>query len=200
MLPGVVRLDSDFTPDQLSGDLWAGYPVVHIASHFKFKPGNEADSFVLLGSERKLTLADIQDGDYPLTEVDLLTLSACETAYGARDAHGREIESFGVLAQQQGAKAVLATLWPVADSSTAEFMAAFYRRRQQGMNKAEALRRTQVAFLRGEGRPSMGLGGNSEGRGVVLADSAEDSGPSAAVRSYAHPYYWAPFILMGNYL
>ena len=199
VLPGVVRIDSEFTPEQFSGDLRAGYPVVHIASHFKFQPGNEADSFVLLGSERKLTLADIQDGDYPLTEVDLLTLSACETAYGGRDAHGREIESFGVLAQQQGAKAVLATLWPVADSSTAEFMAAFYRRRQQGMSKAEALRRTQVAFLRGEGRLSMGLGGNSEGRGALLADSAEDSATSAAVRSYAHPYYWAPFILMGNY-
>jgi len=200
VLPGVVRLDSDFTPDQLSIDLWAGYPVVHIASHFKFQPGNEADSFLLLGANQKLTLADIQDGDYPLSEVDLLTLSACETAYGGRDAHGREIESFGVLAQQQGAKAVLATLWPVADSSTAEFMATFYRRRQQGMTKAEALRQTQLGFLRGDGRPSTGLSGNTEGRGAVPAGPAEGGRRSATVRSYAHPYYWAPFILMGNYL
>ena len=81
---------------------------------------------------------------------------------------GREIEGFGVIAQQQGAKAVLATLWPVADQSTAALMADMYRRRQGlSLSKIEALRQAQLALQ--------------------------------AQPKYAHPYYWAPFILMGNW-
>ena len=101
--------------------------------------------------------------------MDLLTLSACDTGLGGgRDERGREIEGFGVIAQQQGAKAVLATLWPVADQSTAVLMADMYRRRQtQNLTKIEALRQAQIAL---QSQPK-----------------------------YAHPYYWAPFILMGNW-
>jgi CHAT domain-containing protein/Tfp pilus assembly protein PilF len=199
VLPGVIRLNDDFSPNQLSADLRTGYEVVHIASHFKFQPGDETDSFLLLGADQKLTLADIQDGDYPLAGVDLLTLSACETAFGGRDAHGREIESLGVLAQKQGARAVLATLWSVDDSSTAEFMFSFYKLKQQGMTKAEALRLTQAAFMRGEGIQENVPEGSTEDRGAVNVDKTEGS-LSTAARTYTHPYYWAPFILMGNSL
>ena len=101
--------------------------------------------------------------------VDLLTLSACETAMGGATADGREIEGFGWLAQRQGAKSVLATLWSVADDSTGEFMSELYRLRQQEhINKAAALQRAQIGFI----------------------ESSD----------YAHPFYWAPFILMGNWL
>jgi CHAT domain-containing protein len=87
---------------------------------------------------------------------------------GGRDAQGREIEGFGVIAQQQGAKAVLATLWAVADESTSVLMADMYRQRQQhGLSKIGALQQAQRAML------------NST--------------------RYAHPFYWAPFILMGNW-
>jgi hypothetical protein len=56
-------------------------------------------------------------------------------------------EGFGVIAKQQGAKAVLATLWPVADQSTAILMADMYRRRQQSQStKIEALRQAQVSL------------------------------------------------------
>ena len=73
-----------------------------------------------------------------------------------------------ILAQQQGAKAVLATLWPVADESTAKLMAEMYRRRQdQHQTKIESLRQAQLSLL--------------------------------AQSRYAHPFYWAPFILMGNW-
>jgi CHAT domain-containing protein len=48
-----------------------------------------------------------------------LTLSACDTATGRADAKGKEVESFGMLAQARGAEAVMATLWPVYDDSTA---------------------------------------------------------------------------------
>ncbi len=47
--------------------------------------------------------------------VDLLTLSACQTA-GEVGSDGKEVESFATLAQNAGASSVMATLWPIADS------------------------------------------------------------------------------------
>src|SRR5437773_2647059 len=66
--------------------------------------------------------------------------------------NGVEVESFGLLAQRQGAEAVMATLWPVADVSTPLLMREFYSQREThaGMVKAEALQRAQLALLYGE--------------------------------------------------
>lgn len=182
ILPGDIYLDQDFTRSRLHGVLDQDYSVVHISSHFKFIPGNESQSFLVLGNGQQLSLADIRTGGWQFNAVDLLTLSACETGLGGgKDGNGREIEGFGVLAQRQGAKGVLATLWSVADQSTAKFMREFYRYRQDGhLTKAEALRRSQLAFINGES--------NKSASSIVPA------------RPYAHPYYWAPFILMGNWL
>jgi CHAT domain-containing protein len=86
------------------------------------------------------------------------------------ESDGDEVDSLGSLAQLQGAKAVIATLWNVEDQSTQTLMREFYgiRETHPGMPKAEALRQAQVALLKGESR-------------------------------YNHPYYWAPFILIGNW-
>jgi CHAT domain-containing protein len=81
--------------------------------------------------------------------------------------NGREFEGFAALVQQRGVKAVIASLWPVADESTAPLMTAFYRARQSGGSKAAALQAAQLSLLRGP---------------------------------YAHPYHWAPFVLLGNWL
>ena len=98
-------------------------------------------NFLLLGDGNKLTLEDIRLGDFGFYDVDLLTLSACQTAVGDQAQNGREIEGLGALAQNQGAGAVLATLWSVADQSTALFMTRFYSiHEQQSVTKAEALR------------------------------------------------------------
>jgi len=125
--------------------------------------------------------------------VDLLTLSACSTGLGdVRIANGNEVEGFGVLAQREGAKAVIASLWAVADESTGLLMREFYRIRQSdaSLTKVEALRRAQVRLLSGRIKP----GGLTEERGVRVA------GQEARARDYRHPYYWAPFFLMGNWL
>lgn len=175
-LPGELWFDEQFTADRLLDVLDKRPPVLHIASHFVFRPGAEANSFLLLGDGTRLSLADLKR--YRFRDVDLITLSACETAVGGgKDVNGREIEGFGALAQRQGAKGVLATLWPVADHSTGQFMQTFYRIREAeaGISKAEALRRAQVEFIRGT--PSA-------------------SGDGGALR---HPFFWAPFILMGNW-
>ncbi|MDD4946544.1 MAG: CHAT domain-containing protein [Gallionella sp.] len=191
-IPGTVKLDGDFTASSLKTGLEGEPPVVHLASHFVFKPGNETDSFLLLGDGSRLSLQAIKEG-YEFRNVDLLTLSACETAVGGgRDANGREVEGFAVQAQKQGAKGVIATLWPVADQSTGQFMQLFYGFRQHGMTKALAMQQAQRAFI--EGRVSAALAEVS--RGPVRAGSP----PATAATTTDHPYYWAPFILMGNWL
>ena len=168
-MPGEVHLDEAFTAQRLQDVSQRKFPVLHLASHFRFSPGTEVNSFLLLGDGQQLTLGDIRTQNFRFDQVDLLTLSACDTGLGGgRDAQGREIEGFGVIAQQQGAKAVLATLWPVADQSTALLMADLYKRRQsQRLTKIEALRQAQLGLM--------------------------------AQPRYAHPFYWAPFILMGNW-
>jgi CHAT domain-containing protein len=83
----------------------------------------------------------------------MLTLSACETAIGEAAADGREIESFAALAQQQGVRSVLATLWAVPDLSTSIIVARFYAHLAHGPDsftaRAEALRDAQLLLLRG---------------------------------------------------
>jgi CHAT domain-containing protein len=200
-LPGQRQLDAEFTEARLRAGLRR--PVVHIASHFSLNPGNESLSFLLLGTER-LTLDRIR-ALYDFGQLDLLTLSACNTAVGGQSARGQEVEGLGTLAQKQGAKSVIATLWPVADASTGAFMAHFYRlRQQQHLSKAEALRQTQLAFLGAPPLPASTDQAAVRGRPVRLGGSVDTSTAPAfnpdPDHPYAHPYYWAPFILMGNWL
>jgi CHAT domain-containing protein len=180
-------------------------PVVHIASHFRFLPGSD-QSFLLLGDGGNLTLGQVRTEALPYEAVDLLTLSACETAVGGgHNEYGVEVEGLGVLAQQQGARAVLATLWAVADASTGQLMQQFYRLRQDGqVNKAEALRRAQLVLLNGAAAPTAATPAASAdaARGASRPSTGTDAPPfeSDPKRPYAHPYFWAPFILMGNWL
>jgi CHAT domain-containing protein len=96
-------------------------------------------------------------------------------------------------AQLKGAKAVISTLWPVNDASTGLLMGDFYKRWAEGagkVTKVEALRKAQLDLLLG---PATATGGGS-GRGSAVENAAPNL-PSG----YAHPYYWAPFVLMGNW-
>jgi CHAT domain-containing protein len=192
-IPGEILLDEKFSARAMQQSLQKGYPLLHIASHFVFRPGTEATSYLLLGDGDRLTLKRIRDEKYDFRRVDLLTLSACETGLSSSsDAQGQEVEGLAVLVQRQGAKGVIATLWPVADASTALFMQHMYRLREQNLTKAEALRQAQIALIRGQAVAS----GSDAQRGAVRTDTQ----PAASGATYAHPYFWAPFILMGNWL
>jgi CHAT domain-containing protein len=201
ILAGKVLLDGAFNESSLRDGLDQSYPIIHIASHFQFTPGSMDDSFLLLGDGSHMTLAQIKTR-LNFNSVDLLTLSACETALGDDSVahHGIEVEGLGAIAQQAGAKAVLATLWPVADSSTALLMRALYKaHKQDHLTKADALRQAQLTLLRGLEQADPAA---KNERGLTRVNTAQSGGsfkvdPKAP---FAHPYYWAPFILMGNWL
>lgn len=199
VMAGEIRLDSEFTQQSLAETLRKRYAVVHISSHFRFQAGNETQSFLLLGDGGHLSLAELKTAANMFGGVQLLTLSACNTGMG----DGAEVEGFGTLAQRQGAKAVIASLWPVADASTSLLMQRFYRIRESspGMTKLEALREAQLELLRGTGAAAEV--GNAP---RILAYELSKEKPQAAPfrfdakAPYAHPYFWAPFFLMGNWL
>ena len=194
---GIPEMNSDFTADTFATALEAKPLFVHIASHFKLTPGDESGSFLLLGNGEKLSLESIRtDSRFQFTDVDLLTLSACETA-GEVGNDGKEVESFATLAQGSGASSVLATLWPIADESTARLMSDFYGGLlSDGLDKATALRRAQIAMIRNEAATAVAM---NVPRGVNPTDDG-GTGEEPPPVPFSHPYHWSAFILMGNWL
>jgi CHAT domain-containing protein len=223
VLDGEVLPDARFTKTAMLSALKQKRPLVHISSHFAFRPGDEARSFLLLGDGSAMTLEEMKTQTDLFTGVELLTLSACNTAAQQAGADGREIDGFAELAQRLGAGSVMATLWPVADNSTPWLMREFYQTRQQGnsLTKAEAMRLAQLALLNGtaQTRPlPVAEKGTSFAVQVVIGadDGKRDGGATRANivyinkkdarafkrdenRPFAHPYFWAPFILIGNW-
>ncbi|HEY0173824.1 MAG TPA: tetratricopeptide repeat protein [Pyrinomonadaceae bacterium] len=198
ILEGTRMLDGQFTKSETLR-LWkdGAYSVVHIASHFSFNPLNPESSFLLLGDGR-LTFGDINGHQGLFNALDLLTLSACDTATSS---NGKEFESFAYLAQDLGARTVLASLWKVSDTGTPELMTRFYRLRaaDPALPKGEAFRRAQLSLLRG-GDESSTTGAAARTRGSELA-ARSNLRPfdRDARRPFAHPYYWSSFVLIGNW-
>lgn len=177
VLPGVPLLNTAFTREALVEAMAQQPSVLHISSHFEMRPGQDAgDSYLLLGDGTPLTLNEVNAAqDITFEGVDLLVLSACSTARST-EGSGIEVEGLGAIAQLKGADAVMATLWNVADESTSKFMAKFYSELQKpNVDKAQAIKNTQNAFINGT---------------IKSSDSSKD---------YSEPYYWAPYVLMGNW-
>jgi CHAT domain-containing protein/Flp pilus assembly protein TadD len=181
IIPGTIVLNRAFNRAALADDLNRHNAVVHIASHYVFG-ADDRRSFLLLGDGSILNLRALRLApDLDMTGVQLLTLSACETASIKENLTGSEVDSLAETLQARGAEAVLASLWRVDDESTRLLMVGFYHRMMTGrgrLPKAAALREAQLALIRG--------------------DIATTSLPNRA--RFANPYYWAPFILIGNWL
>ncbi len=203
-MQGKILPDEQFTLAALKTELGpgSGFPVVHIASHFVLIAGTGDEPFLLMGGNNvgdangfEWNLSEMEDSSVTFHGTRLLTLSACSTAKDYKSRNGFEMDSLGMVAQQKEAEAVLATLWDVNDLSTSRLMSDFYSRwlKNPAAGKAEALRQAQLTFLRG----SAATPGSGSGRGFEAVGQSSTA-PNASL-GYAHPYYWAPFVLIGNY-
>ncbi len=191
VLPGIIRVDDRFTAEELARALSARYSVIHIASHFVFTAARETSSYLLLGDGSRLTLA--QFAELRFDGFDLVVLSACNTAIsGGHHQNGREIEGLGALVRHQGAREVVATLWPVVDLTTAAFMRGFYRNRyEHKLAAAESLRHAQLDLLHGR------MADSPQSPTRSLSDPDDDQADGSQALDTRHPFYWAPYVLMG---
>lgn len=188
--PGLELFDRDFTETALRQNV-SDYRILHIATHGQFVPGNPEDSFLVLGDGQKLSIPTIRSIT-ALANTHLVVLSACETGKGGIDKEGLEVAGIGHYFLLSGAKSVMASLWLVNDPATSLLMREFYSRLSQGnISKAEALRQAQLEFIQGK-LTSKDTIDRAGGRRYIEGQLPVDS--------LAHPYYWAPFILIGNAL
>ncbi len=146
ILGGTVLLNQDFTLARLEQELQQStYPIIHLATHGKF--GVDNDSTFLLGYDQRITIDQLDSllrKRRKRAPVELLTLSACQTATG----DNRSALGIAGVAVRAGVRSAIATLWAINDESTVPLIETFYRQlRQPGVSKAEALRTAQLAML-----------------------------------------------------
>ena len=189
-VPGTTRvLDKQFNRDTVLQ--MNDYSVVHLATHATFVTGQPEESFILFGNGDRATLRDIER--WRLPNVDLMVLSACETGLGDKLGDGKEILGFGYQMQRTGARAAVASLWSVDDGGTQALMDAFYAALENGnTTKSQALRQAQIVLITGD---YTALG---QQRGLGVQERISTSLPQTVSSRLNHPYYWAPFILIGN--
>lgn len=172
-LKGFTRLNQSFTRSALLQAKQTS--LVHIASHFCFQPGDASASFLLMGDESKFSLEEMRGYKDLFAGVDLLVLSACQTAALQPNNAGKEVDSLAELVQRLGAASVIATLWNADDIGASRLMVRFYALAKQrpDFSKAELLRRAQLTMLKRQ--------------------------ETATNMNLDHPYYWAPFVLYGSF-
>jgi len=143
-----VLLDADFTPQKIERAIKGrSFPILHLATHGQFSSDLEG-TFLQAWGER-LDIDRLREilQDSELTHrrsLELLVLSACDTAEGDR----RAVLGLAGIAARSGAKSTLASLWKVNDRATAALMEEFYNALDnRNLHKAEALQQAQKAFL-----------------------------------------------------
>lgn len=194
VFPGQIFLNDQFTLDTLDANLRRAR-ILHIATHAEFVPQVPAGSYLLLGNGEQLPISEIRSRGLDLDSLHLVVLSACQTALGGEALDGTEIA--GVSSYFLGknkAEAVMATLWRVDDAGTSLLMQRFYGILATGqVTKAEALRQAQLSLLNNEVNleERFTMLGLDRGGFVTAEVNSEPAGLD-------HPYYWAPFILIGN--
>jgi CHAT domain-containing protein len=157
------------------------YDILHFATTAQFNKANP------LFSRLELASSENDDGNLETHEIfgmelhaNLVTLSACQTALGSGYSQslpkGDDLVSLMRAFHYAGTPSVVASLWEVSDPSTAVFMQRFYKYLQK-MSKAQALALTQRDMLDGK----------------LFDESISQS------INYSHPYFWAPFVLEGDW-
>lgn len=170
-----ILLNQEFTESSLQQKLQeSDFPVVHLATHGQF--GSTSDqTFILSGADKK-PLINVNRFDNLLRAGSLRRSQPIEllvlSACNTAQGDNQAILGLAGVAVRAGARSTIATLWGANDEATANLMGKFYTNlaTDTQISKAKALRQAQLALL-----------------------AEEDS-------QYRHPYYWAPFVLIGNWL
>lgn len=171
-----LLVNQQFNPQTLTQTLDnADYSIIHIATHAQFGTIPD-DTFLVAGNNDKIALKSLENTlrllESGSNSVELLTLTACETAEGDE----RSALGLAGVAIQAGVQSAIASLWPVSDQSTLQLILAFYDNLiNSGVNKAEALREAQIQLIQAQSNPDIN-------------------------NQYSHPVYWSSFILIGNWL
>jgi CHAT domain-containing protein len=184
--------------EEKSKSLSPTHDILHFATHAQLNEDDPLSSAVLLAKEDK------GDGRLEVREIfgmdlkaNLVVLSGCDTGLGKLST-GDELVGLTRAFIYAGTPSVVASLWSVDDSSTAHLMSSFYRN-LKSMSKVEALRQAQLELIRGEGRSDLlarrGVGGIGKLGETVKSESRSQDPVSI---STSHPYFWAPFILVGD--
>ena len=164
---GQTLLDGDFTLERFRQQVVSGqYRLVHIASHGVF--GGSAEKSFILAHDDLIGLNALQNflssEALEASPIELLTLSACQTAQG-NDRAPLGIAGADLKAR---AKAALGSLWPVSEEDAMYLMNTFYGAlAKPGTSKVKALQQAQLVVMR--------------------------------KTDFDHPFFWAPFILVGNW-
>lgn len=168
--PSLVEQNKAFTRNQFKQLLQKSQaPIVHLATHGQFSANR--DQTFLVASDGVINIDDLAialgTGDNTrTTPIELLVLSACETALG----DDRAPLGLAGIALKSGARSTVASLWQVNDNATSLLMQRFYQAvATRAVTKAEALQQAQQ---------------------LILNDP----------QFRRHPYFWAPFVLIGNWL
>ncbi|NEO86275.1 MAG: CHAT domain-containing protein [Spirulina sp. SIO3F2] len=185
---GQAYLNEAFTLDALdtqSQNRTQG--IVHLATHAKFQAGAVEHSYIQLW-DQPVGFDQIRElGWHHKPQMELLVLSACDTALGDASAE----LGFAGLAVQTGVKSALASLWQVSDLGTLALMTSFYEHLKdtQITTKAEALRQAQLNLLHNPTLLAEGMLGGSPLPPELARYSDAD---------LSHPYYWSSFTLVGS--
>ena len=184
-LPGVLRelenirtfipntevfVDDAFTPETFQSLLAQSQaPIIHLATHALFN-SDPSETFLVTGNgetistDKLIAFLEVTARNRG-ADLELLVLSACETA------RGNEHAALGLagIVVRSSTRSILASLWLVDDTATQSLMSGFYELMATSeVSKAQALQSAQLRLINGDSR-------------------------------YQHPYYWAPFILVGDW-
>ena len=170
---GKSLLESGATIDRVCNEVM-GKRLLHFACHGEFRPDNPLFSGLEL-SDGWLTTLEIFN---LRLQASLVTLSACQTG---RSVVGGGDELLGLMRAflAAGAASLVLSQWAVEDRSTCLLMEEFYQQLVEGESKDKALQTAQLCFIHGQ------------------QGDETDSGEKISAL-YAHPYYWAPYFLIGD--
>ncbi|MFQ5963673.1 MAG: tetratricopeptide repeat protein [Candidatus Scalinduaceae bacterium] len=176
---------------RLSGD----YNIIHFASHGELNPKSPLFSCIKMAKEKD------EDGRLEVHEIfnlnlentSLVTLSACETGLGQLTG-GDELIGLTRGFIYAGTPSIVASLWSVNDKSTSELMGLFYKNLKTH-SKAEALRLAQLEMINGE----VGKGIVRGVGGITISKEDKDKPQTQMTVNGSHPFFWAPFILLGDW-